>query len=127
MSDLIGGGSAPQTSNRIYKASGNIVTHIVVMVSFVAFAFIALYGALSVSAITPSDLPECAVDCYIQGIANVGLAFNDFEGQCRSSDFQYAMRGCVAMECQYDEYLFVTIYDVNILMADRGCRSKILS
>jgi len=72
------------------------------------FFFILLALAIaSVSAVTPSDLPECAVECYIQGVQKAGLALDDYEGQCRSAPFQLTMRGCAAMNCDYDEYLFV--------------------
>lgn len=89
-------------------------------------AILAFCGALSVWAITPSNLPACAVECYVKGITNMKLAFDDYEGQCRSTAFQFAMRGCVATQCQNDEYLFVAICKRNMLMADDGCCSKVL-
>src|SRR5437667_11622286 len=64
-------------------------------------------GASSVAARTPSDLPECTIGCYIQGIRDAGIALDDFQGQCRSEEFQLGMRDSTAMKCVYEEYLFI--------------------
>ena len=60
------------------------------------------------SAITASDLPECAVECYFQEIENAGVGLTDYEGQCRSAKFQLGMRSCVSQKCSYDEFVFVS-------------------
>jgi hypothetical protein len=73
----------------------------------VCAAIAILVGVSSVSAITASDLPECAVDCYLQEIENAGVALTDYEGQCRSAKFQLGMRACVSQKCSYDEFIFV--------------------
>ena len=60
------------------------------------------------SAITASDLPECAVECYFQEIEKSGVALTDYEGQCRSAKFQLGMRACVSQKCSYEEFIFVS-------------------
>lgn len=64
-------------------------------------------GAFSASAIAPSDFPECAIDCYIKGVLDEGIALDNYEGQCRSAPFQLSMSACAATNCEYDEFLFV--------------------
>jgi len=78
----------------------------------VCAALAILGGVSSVSAITASDLPECAVECYFQEIQNAGVELTDYEGQCRSAKFQLGMRTCVSQKCSYDEFIFVhrTLY-----------------
>jgi hypothetical protein len=70
-------------------------------------ALIALYEVVPAFSLTPSDLPECAVECYVKGVREVGIDLGDYEGQCRSAPFQIAMRNCAALNCEYDEYQFV--------------------
>lgn len=70
-------------------------------------ALITLYVAAPAFSLTPSDLPECAVECYVKGVREVGIDLGDYEGQCRSAPFQIAMRSCAALSCEYDEYQFV--------------------
>jgi hypothetical protein len=72
-------------------------------------ALTAAWGVTSTLAVTPSDLPECAIECYVDGIAKSGLTLDDYEGQCRSAKFQLGMRGCAALQCEYDEYIFVSL------------------
>lgn len=58
-------------------------------------------------ALTPSDLPECAIECYVNGVHEMRIDLNDYEGQCPSAPFQLFMRGCTAINCDYDKYFFV--------------------
>jgi hypothetical protein len=64
--------------------------------------------AATVLAITPPDLPECALECHLTTLEKVGLEIDDFEGQCLSALFQLGIRNCVAMSCDYDEFKFVS-------------------
>ena len=77
------------------------------MLLSVPLAIAIICGASSASAITPSDLPECAIECYVKGVSDVGFALDDYEGQCRSAPFQLSMRTCAASNCEYDEFVFV--------------------
>lgn len=64
--------------------------------------------AATVLAIAPSDLPECTLKCHLTTSEKVGLEVDDFEGQCLSALFQLGIRNCVAMNCDYDEFKFVS-------------------
>lgn len=77
------------------------------MLLSVPLAIAIICGASITSAITPSDLPECAIECFVKGVSDLGIALDDYEGQCHSAPFQLSMRGCAAMNCEYDEFLFV--------------------
>ena len=96
--------SANQTLKQIKKIDKLILK---VMLLSVTFAVAIICGASFASAITPSDLPECAIECYIKGVSDVGIALDDYEGQCRSAPFQLSMKACAAMNCESDEFLFV--------------------
>lgn len=74
---------------------------------FPALLVAAFSGVSRVAAVTASDLPDCAVECYVNANQKVGLQLEDYEGRCRSAPFQLAMRFCAAKECDYDEYTFV--------------------
>ena len=74
---------------------------------FPVIAVAILSGVSRVAAVTASDLPDCAVECYVNANQKVGLQLEDYEGRCRSAPFQLAMRSCAAKECDYDEYTFV--------------------
>ena len=84
------------------------------MLLSITLAIVIVCGASSASAMTPSDLPECAIECYVKGVSDVGIALDDYEGQCRSATFQLSMRACAATNCEYDEFVFV--YDVSDLI-----------
>jgi len=58
--------------------------------------------------ITASDLPECAVECYVNAGAKVAIPITDYEGQCRSGEFQVTLRQCAENTCNKEEYEFVT-------------------
>jgi hypothetical protein len=59
--------------------------------------------------ITASDLPECAVECYVNTGAKVEIPITDYEGQCRSGQFQVELRQCAEKTCSEEDYGFVTI------------------
>ena len=77
------------------------------MLLLVSLAFAIVCGVFPTNAITPSDLPGCAVECYVKGVSDVGIALDDYEGQCRSAPFQLSMRACAASNCEYEEFIFV--------------------
>lgn len=77
------------------------------MLLSIPLAIAIICAASSASAITPSDLPECAIECYVKGVSDVGMALDDYEGQCRSTPFQLSMRACAEVNCEHDEFLFV--------------------
>jgi hypothetical protein len=83
---------------------------------FPVFLVAILSAVLRVAAVTASDLPDCAVECYLNANQKVGLQLEDYEGRCRSAPFQFAMRLCAAKECDHEEYIFVFLlptYDAN--------------
>ena len=94
---------------------------------FPVFVIAILSGVSGVAAVTASDLPECAVECYLNANQKVGLQLEDYEGRCRSASFQLAMRSCAAEECDYEEYSFVCSLLTFGLSAGCGTSSEILS
>jgi hypothetical protein len=74
---------------------------------FPVLAVILLSGVSKVRAVTASDLPDCAIECYLDSNQKVGLQLEDYEGRCRSAPFQLAMTVCAAKACDYEEYTFV--------------------
>ena len=64
-------------------------------------------SSIAAIALTASDMPECALDCYLEAGAKVNLKMMDYEGKCRSAPFQLALRECAKAECSADEYEFV--------------------
>lgn len=64
--------------------------------------------AATVLAIAPPDLPECTLECHLTTSEKVGLEIDDFEGHCLSALFQLGIRNCVAINCDYHEFKFVS-------------------
>ncbi|SRR5579859_5053876 len=75
---------------------------------FSVLAVIILSGVSKVAGVTASDLPDCAIECYLDSNQKVGLQLEDYEGRCRAAPFQLAMRSCAAKACNYEEYTFVS-------------------
>ena len=75
-----------------------------------AVALVGSYLAGSVSGITASDLPDCAVNCYFLAMEETDILPYDFEGQCRSPPFQISMSSCAGLKCVRDEFNFVSYY-----------------
>jgi CFEM domain len=64
-------------------------------------------SSIAATAITASDMPECALDCYLDAGAKVDIKMMDYERKCLSAPFQLALRECAKEECSADEYEFV--------------------
>ena len=69
-------------------------------------------GIISAVAITASDLPECAVECFCLTGAEVSIPVTNYEQQYRSPPFQIHLRECAKKACSEEEFGFI-------------CRSKI--
>src|SRR5438874_2311839 len=57
--------------------------------------------------ITASDLPECAIECYVNSGSEIQIPITDYEGQCRSGEFQVLLRKCAENTCTPEEFAFV--------------------
>ena len=62
--------------------------------------------ACSIS-VTASDMPECAVECYIDAGVKVGIPPFEYKLKCLSAPFQLELRTCGMQKCNDDEYAFV--------------------
>lgn len=77
---------------------------------FLAIGLCVAFGVSRILAvsITASDLPECAIECYVNTGAKIEIPITDYEGQCRSGEFQVQLRQCAEIGCSQEEYAFVS-------------------
>jgi hypothetical protein len=75
-----------------------------------------LYGvsmACSIS-VTAFDMPECAVDCYIDAGVKIPLPPFEYKLKCLSAPFQLELRSCALEKCSDEEYSVV--FSINVAL-----------
>jgi hypothetical protein len=77
------------------------------MYAYLLTTLLACASTISAISVTASDMPECALECYVDAGSKVAIPTMEYERQCRSAPFQIALRECAKDLCSEEEYEFV--------------------